>query len=47
MYYHRLSSHLQTYNQPTQQPAPSWPDSSTGRALHLHCRGQGSNPSQA
>ena len=23
--------------------APSWPDSSTGRALHQHCRGQDSN----
>ena len=24
--------------------APSWPDSSTGRALHQPCRGQDSNP---
>ena len=24
--------------------APSWPDSSTGRALHWHCWGQGLNP---
>ena len=24
--------------------APSWPDSSTGRALHRRCWGQGLNP---
>ena len=28
------------------RPAPSWPDSSTGRALHRHRRRQGSNPVQ-
>ena len=27
--------------------APSLPDSSTGRALHQHCRGQGSSAVQA
>jgi len=27
-----------------QRPAPSWPDSTTGGALHRHRRGQGSNP---
>lgn len=29
------------------RPAPSWSGSSTGGALHLHRRGQGSNPVQA
>ena len=38
-----LSPHLQAYKRPTLRPAPSWPDSSTGWALHWRCRGQGSN----
>ena len=28
----------------TTNSTPGWPDSSTGRALHRHRRGQGSNP---
>ena len=32
------------YNRHTKQLAPSWPDTSTGGALHWYCRGQGSNP---
>ena len=43
LYYHHLSPHLRAYNQPTQGPAPSWPNSSNGRALHRHYRGQGLN----
>ena len=35
------------YHRPTLLVAPSWPDSSTGGALHWHCRGQGSGPIQA
>ena len=42
--YHHLSPQLQAFNRPTQRPAPSWPNSSTGRTLHQHPRGQGSNP---
>ena len=30
-----------------QGPAPSWPDSSTGGALHRHLRGPGSSLVQA
>ena len=43
--YHHLSPHLQAFNRNTQRPAPSWPNSSTGRTLHQHrIIGQGSNP---
>ena len=35
------------YNEPIQQPAPSWLVSFIGRALHRYRRGQGSNPIQA
>ena len=42
--YHHLSPQLQAFNRPTQRPAPSWPNSSTGRTLHQHPRGQGLNP---
>ena len=31
---------LWAYHGSRSQPAPSWPDSSTGRALQQHCRGQ-------
>ena len=43
LYYHQLSLRLKIHSQ---RPAPSWPDIdiSTGRALHRHPRGQGSNP---
>ena len=44
LYYHHPSPHWWAYNQPTQQTAPSWPDSSTDRALHWHRRGQVFNP---
>ena len=43
LYYHYLSPQLRAYNRPTRL-SPSWPDSSTGRAQHRHCRRQGSNP---
>ena len=39
-----LHMHLRAHNRSTQRPAPSWPDSSTGGALHRHRRGLGSNP---
>ena len=39
--------HLRAYHWPTQPPAPSWPYSSTGRALLWHCRGHGSRLSLA
>ena len=38
----RISTAL--LNRPTQRVAPSWPNSSTGAALHRHRRGQASNP---
>ena len=41
----KINCHLLlAYNGHTKQLAPSWPDSSTGGALHRHCRDQGSNP---
>ena len=36
--------HLLAHNRPIEWPVPSWPDSPTGGALHLHRRGLGSNP---
>ena len=43
--YIKINCHLLlAYNGHTKQLAPSWPDSSTGGALHRHCRGKGSNP---
>ena len=42
--YHHISPHLQASNRPTWQTASSWPDSSTGGALHQHRWGQDLNP---
>ena len=35
------------YDGPKEQPATSWPDSSTAAAIHRHRKGQGSSPTQA
>ena len=44
----RIDNHHQrAYHLPTKQPAPSWVDSSTGRALHWYRRGHGLNLVQA
>lgn len=32
------------HKQSTKWPAPSWPDNSIGRAMHLHRRSKGSSP---
>ena len=42
--YLHLPPHLRARNRSIQRPAPSWPDSSTGGALHRQGRGLGSNP---
>ena len=46
IYIYIYTHHLRAHNRPTKRPAPSWPDSSTGRARHRHRRGQGSNSVQ-
>ena len=39
-----MPTHLRTYGRPTQRPAASRPDSSTGGALLLYRTSQGLNP---
>ena len=39
-FFHHPSPHLRSYNRPKWRPAPGWPDSSTGAALHRHRRSQ-------